>query len=730
MDEKEIHLRDYLRVIVKRKGTVLTFFLITLIVVIIASFTATPMYLATTSVLIEKNTSDSLTSGYRYTPYDPEFLETQYQLIKSAAVVGKVVKNLESEKIYDTFFAKKEKKDSYIDAVLSFISDQFIKFKEMIGIGKLFSSSEEIVSKKIPDEINIPLTKAQKLENIIEAGISVEPVANSRVVKIGYISDNPAIAMKVVNSIARAYIDELVEMQMEVSGYSIKWMRKKAESQRIKLEESEKALQAYKKKYDIITVENRLAMLPEKLSELSKNLTQAETKEQELAAVVSQINHLKNKSLDTIPAIIKNGSVDSINGKILVSEQKISELSKKYGPKHPKMIAAVNELKALQKKKYKALRTAVETIKNEYSLAKSNVRDLKQLLGQTKFQAERFGEKSIQLGILQRKVDTNRYLYDALVKKIKEKGITEKSQTVNVWVIQKAQLPRFPSKPRKKRNILLGIILGLFGGIGLAFFFEYLDNTVKTPEDVEEKFNIPVISTIDLFKNKEETIVQNVLKDASSLISESFKSLRTSVFLSSADKPPASILITSMIPGEGKSSIAVCLAASIAKTGKRILLIDADMRRPVQHKNLNVDNNSGLSSLLAGAIEKEDSIKSDIIENMDLITAGPIPPNPSELLNSKKMKDMLGLFSNSYDMIIIDSPPLASVTDPVIVSQNVDGVIIVTWAGKTTYEILGKGLKKLTEVNAPLTGLVLNRFSAKKTGYYYNYGDYYYSSES
>ena len=730
MDEKEIHLRDYLRVIVKRKGTVLTFFLITLIVVVIASFTATPMYRATTSVLIEKNTSDSLTSRYRYTPYDPEFLETQYQLIKSAAVVGKVVKNLESEKIYDTFFAEKEKKDSYIDAVLSFISDQFIKFKEMIGIGKLFSSSQEIVSKKISDGINLPLTKAQKLENIIEAGISVEPVANSRVVKIGYMSDNPAIAMKVVNSIARAYIDELVEMQMEVAGYSIKWMRKKSETQRVKLEESEKALQAYKKKYDIITVENRLAMLPEKLSELSKNLTQAETKKQKLAAVVSQINHLKNKSLDTIPAIIQNASVESINAKILVSEQKISELSKKYGPKHPKMITAVNELKGLQKKKYKALRTAVETIKNEYSLAKSNVRDLKQLLDQTKFQAERFGEKSIQLGILQRKVDTNRYLYDALVKKIKEKGITERSQTVNVWVIQKAQLPRFPATPRKKRNILLGIILGLFGGIGLAFFFEYLDNTVKTPEDVEEKFDIPVISTIDLFKKKEETIVQNVLKDASSIISESFKSLRTSVFLSSADKPPASILITSMIPGEGKSSIAACLAASIAKTGKRTLLIDADMRRPVQHKNFNVDNKSGLSSLLAGAIEKEDSIQSDVIENMDLITAGPIPPNPSELLNSKKMKDMLGLFASSYDMILIDSPPLASVTDPVIVSQNVDGVIIVTWAGKTTYEILGKGLKKLTEVKAPLTGLVLNRFSAKKTGYYYNYGDYYYSSES
>jgi capsular exopolysaccharide synthesis family protein len=730
MDEKEIHLRDYLRIIGKRKGTIFTFFLLTLITVIIATFTATPLYLASTKVIIEKNTSDSFTNSYRYTPYDPEFLETQHQLIKSAAVVEKVVESLDPEKMYDTFFAEKEEKTSYINSILSWFKDQFLSFKEMIGIEKLFSSSNDIVNKKIPEELDISLTKAQKLEDMIKAGISVKPVANSRVVQIGYLSDNPAVAMKVANSVARAYIDELIDMQMEVAGYSIGWMRKKGETQRVKLEESEIALHRYKKKYDIITVENRLTILPERLSELSKNLTRAETKRKELYAIYNQVKNVKKETLETIAVIAKNASVDSINRKILITDQKISELSKKYGPKHPKMITAKNELKSLKNKKYKALKTAVQTIKNEYLLTKSNERDLRELLDQTKFKAARLGEKSIQLGILQRKVDTNRYLYDALIKKIKEKGITEKSQTVNVWVIEKAQLPRFSEKPRKKRNILLGVILGLFGGIGLAFFLEYLDNTVKTPEDVEDKFNIPVISTIDLFKEKNQTIVQNVLKETSSLIAESFKGLRTSVFLSSADNPPKSLLITSMAPGEGKSSVAVCLAASIAQTGKKILLIDADMRRPVQHKNLSRENTSGLSSLLAGVTKQNESIQLNILENLDLITAGPIPPNPSELLSSRKIKELLHTFSNSYDMVIIDSPPLASVTDPVILSQNVDGVIIVTWAGKTTYEILGKGLKQLTEINAPITGLVLNRFSAKKSGYYYNYGDYYYSSES
>jgi polysaccharide biosynthesis transport protein len=729
MDEKEIHLRDYLRIITKRKGTIITFFLLTLIIVVIATFTATPLYLASTKVIIERNTSNSLTSN-SYTPYDPEFLETQHQLIKSAAVVEKVVKALNPEKIYDAFFTQEVQKKSYINIALGWFKDQYIAFKEMVGIEKLFSSSNDIVNKEIHEEPALLITKAQQLENIIKSGISVAPVENSRVVQIGYISDNPAVAMKVANSVAKAYIDELVDMQMEMAGYSIGWMKKKADSQRVRLEESEKTLQQYKQRHDIITVENRLTVLPERLSELSSNLTKSETTRKELFAVYNQIKNIKKTELETIPVIVENASVDSLNQKILIADQKISELSKKYGPKHPKMITARNERKNLKNTKYKALETAVQTIKNEYLLAKSNERDLKELLEQTKFKASRLGEKSIQLNILQRKVDTNRYLYDALIKKMKEKGITERSQSVNVWVIEKASLPTFPAKPNKKRNILLGIILGLFGGIGFAFFLEYLDNTVKTPEDVEEKFNIPVISTIDLFKNKNETIVENVLKDTSSLISESFRGLRTSIFLSSADNPPRTILITSMTPGEGKSSVAACLAYSIAQTGKKILLIDADMRRPVQHKNFKFENSSGLSSMLAGVTKKDDSIHIDTLTNLDLITAGPIPPNPSELLSSLKMKGMLKEFSSSHDMIIIDSPPLASVTDPVILSQNVDGVIIVTWSGKTTTEILGKGLKQLTDANAPLTGLVLNRFSAKKSGYYYNYGDYYYSSES
>jgi capsular exopolysaccharide synthesis family protein len=316
---------------------------------------------------------------------------------------------------------------------------------------------------------------------------------------------------------------------------------------------------------------------------------------------------------------------------------------------------------------------------------------------------------------------------------MKEEGITEQSRSVNVWVIEAARIPKFPAVPKKKRNILLGMILGVFGGIGMAFFLEYLDNTIKTPEDVEVNFHVSVMATVDLFENKKQSIVEHVLGDPSSIISERFKGLRTSLFLSAADRPPKTIQITSVAPAEGKSSICTCLGLVVAQTGKKVLIVDADMRRPTQHKHFGLENDSGLSSFLAGMeLDAIRLIRQGVDQNgfLDIIPAGPIPPNPSELLSSPKVRTLIDKTSRIYDMVIVDSPPIASVTDPLIISKHVDGLVIVAWAGKTTHELFAKGIKELKDVSAPVTGVVLNRFNAQKSGYYYNYGDYYYASNT
>jgi len=338
MEEKEIHLRDYFRIVNKRKNTVFTFFIITFIIVVIATFTATPIYRASTKVLVEKNTSSALDGGYSYTPYDPEFLETQYQIIKSASVVKNVVASFDVEKVYDTFFKKDDSEQSLLSGSLSWFKGLYLSFKTMIGIEPIISDVQN------PDESSIPLTKAEEMELLIQRGIKVEPIQNSRVIEISFMSDNPALAMKISNTIAQAYIDELLDMRMETSSYSIKWMTKKADIQRAKLEETEKVLAKYQKDNNIITIEDRMTVIPERLSELSRQLTKSETDKKEFDAVYHQIQNINKSQLETIPAIAENLSIDSIKKQIIASEQKISELSKKYGKKHPVMISANDEL--------------------------------------------------------------------------------------------------------------------------------------------------------------------------------------------------------------------------------------------------------------------------------------------------------------------------------------------------------------------------------------------------
>jgi capsular exopolysaccharide synthesis family protein len=732
MTEKEIHLRDYLRVLARRKSTVITFFAITVLVTVLATFTSrsTPMYQAAARAVIERNVSYSLT-GHRYdgyTGYDPEFLQTQTQIIKSQGVAEKVVEAIGAEEMYNAYFPEGVEKDpSFFDSIRQWAAGTYSSFKEIIGITALSESRVQPSGAEAAGYAAAPPTKAEIMQSIVRQGINVMPIENTRVVSISYTCPNPVLAMRIANSVAQAYIDQLLDMSMEMSGYSIDWMKNKAEEQRKKLEASEQALHEYKRKHNIVTIEDRLAILPQRLAEFSEKLTRAEARRKELETIYNQVKGKSFLELEAISVIADDASVDSINEKILEAEQKISELSKKFGPKHPRMIAAQNELLELRNTKQRELQKAVKTVENEYLLAAAQEDQLRDMLEQTKFETAQLNERSIQLDILKRKVETNKYLYEALIRRMEEKGLTEKNQLVNVWVIENAKMPEMPLGQGKKRNVLLGLILGLFGGIGLAFFFEYLDNTVKSPEDVEDRFELPVIGAIEKYQDKKTSVVDCVLEYENSPISENFKNLRTSILLSAAGGPPQVLLITSMGAKEGKSTVACCLAVSMARNGLKVLLIDGDLRRPQVHAYFKVENKTGLSAYLAGKASRN-LIGKGPVPNIDVLTSGPVPPNPSELLSSERLDVLINKTREKYDMIILDAPPLG-VADSMIMSRKTDGVVLLARAGETRYEMLDKGIKKLHEVSATITGIVLNGFDAKKSGYYYNYSDYYYSAD-
>ena len=362
------------------------------------------------------------------------------------------------------------------------------------------------------------------------------------------------------------------------------------------------------------------------------------------------------------------------------------------------------------------------------------------MLEKTKAEALGLNEKFVQYGALKREVETNRAMYEALFARLKEQNVTEESQSVNVWVIEKAETPVRPAKPNKKQNLLLGIVFGLFGGTCLAFFIEYLDNTIKTPEEAEERLGLPMLGVIEHCKfGKAGEVSQELISlyEKHSANVESFKALRTSVLLSSSDKPPGAIVVTSMMPGEGKTTVAANLAITIAQTGQRVLFIDGDMRKPRLHKIFKLDNSlGGLSTYLAGAPDGEEICQQGPLPSLSIIPAGPLPPDPSELLSSIRLKEFLSEQQNNFDIIIFDSAPIISVTDSLIISKSVDGVVVVTRAAATTYDVVRKGIKSLTDVNANILGMVVNGFDAKKYRYYYGkdysqyYGKYYGTEES
>jgi capsular exopolysaccharide synthesis family protein len=548
-------------------------------------------------------------------------------------------------------------------------------------------------------------------------------------VEVSYLSTNPELSKRLADAVSEAYIEKILDMRMQASGSTIDWMTKKADQERRKLEKSEMALQRYMKENNIVTIEDRIALTPQKLNELGSQFTEAEANRKEIETIYRKLR-LAAVNLDeaaTIPAIAENQAVQALRAEILNAEQNIDDLSKKYGMKHPVMKRAVAELASLQTKQREEIRYVIEMVKSEYELAQAKEQDISELLATAKNSAVHLNEKSVQYGILKREVETNRKIYDALVAKIKEQGVAGQNQSINVWVVEQAVTPEAPAKPRKGRNLMLGLVLGLMGGVGLCFFIEYFDNTIKSPDDVQDRFGLPVLGLVMQQTDKNNPIETVSLKSGDASIVEGFKTIRTAVMLSAADQPPKSVLITSMAPGEGKTTMAINLAVTIAQVGKQVLLVDADLRRARLHKIFGLPNDVGLTTFLAGASDGNITVKGPM-PNLSIITAGPNAPNPSELLTSQRFEELFGAMSAKFDVVIFDSAPVMAVTDTLILSRLVDGAVVVARAGKTTYEMINGGLTKLQEMSASVFGVVVNGVQVKQREYY-NYYQYHYYGE-
>ncbi|MCI5191796.1 MAG: polysaccharide biosynthesis tyrosine autokinase [Candidatus Electrothrix sp. AW5] len=717
------HLLDYIRVLQKRKWLVLTVAAIIFLTTALATFSKTPLYTATIQVLVEKNMEKGRLEGLAsYITWDPDFKATQFELIRSFNVALRIVNNQHLDTEYKQYFLGSSSHlrgfDSIIQPVISFFSSLFDSTQKQ-DQGDAQTTSDAGTK-----------SDAEKIAGMIQEALTLTPVPDTKIVEVNYTHEVPKIAQLVANGIVRAYIEETLDIKTSTTTHSLNWMTIKADEERKKLEDSERALQKYMRKNDIVTVENKLAVLPERLSQFSSELSVAQTEEKKHAAVYRQIRSAgKNtKKLEAIPLLSNNSELQDIRAEIFAAEQNIRELSKRYGEKHPMMIKARADQRLLQKKKRTEIDRVIEVAKNSYELAKTRVKDLTKMMEQTKAEMLNMNERFVQYTILNRDKEMNRTVYDALSSSIKKINVTAQAMDIRIWAVKNADLPLLPSKPDKKKELLLGLVLGLAAGMSLVFFLDYIDNTVSAGEDLEKRYGLTVLGAVEDLPRKNKNIETFIIDNPLSAFTESYRLIRSSVLLSTPDHPPRTLLITSMMQQEGKSTTTKNLAYILSQNDKKVLIMDCDMRRPRQHSMFEVDNSYGLSNYLSGNTDEQEPtmIKQMPDSLISVLPSGPIPPNPAELLGSKRMKTLLAQSVERFDFVLLDSPPVQQVTDSLLLAGLVEGTITVLRSGKTTFDMLDSGMKKLRESQAHLLGFVLNRVTKRNAGQgYYGYYSYY-----
>ena len=732
---KQIDLYDYLRVIRKHAWTIATVFAVVFVSVLIFTFTATPVYEATTRLIIEKDDPKvvSIQEVMQVDSSGLDYYQTQYKIIESRSVANEVIKRLNLEK-NEEFVPKPQ--DNFLGDIRRMWQDA------MAAISDLFKT--ETKGKPVVQlGVGTPglLEPESPLVPAFLARVRVTPIRNSRLVDIGFQAKNPFLATQIANTTARAYIDLNLETKLKATQEAVNWLDSRINEERKKVTQAEEALLRYKGQHGIITDFSKdvESITAQKLAALNQQAIEAEAKRMEAETRYNQAVSLgmSPEMLDSIPELLQNDVIKQIKGMEVELLKRRSELSKRYGANHPQIVAIQNELETLQTRKNEEVKRVVNSLYNDFKVAQARAQSLKNALNAQKSEVLNLNQKAVSYTVLKREAESTREMYDLVIKRFKETSMTENIRTGNIRVVDPAPVPLAPVKPKKSQNTLLGLIMGLALGVGLAFFLEYLDNTIKVPDEVKSRLKIPYLGPVPVVVSslngdgtgKPEGYLITV-EAPKSTASESYRGIRTSISFAAVDNVPHLILITSAAPGEGKTMTSANLAVTLAQAGSKVLILDCDMRRPKLHRVFNITRDLGVSNILAGSCTLDEAIFPSAIPGLDVVSSGPVPPNPSEILSSESMKKLLETVRGRYDKIIIDSPPLTAVTDGVILSRLADGVVLVVRAGETHRQIIQNGLGLLQAANAHILGAILNGVNmGRDSYYYYQYYYYYYGEE-
>jgi len=541
----------------------------------------------------------------------------------------------------------------------------------------------------------------------------------------------------VCNALARAYIEQNLEFKFLSSQEASDWLGQQLAEQRKQVDASEQALQRYREQNNAIALDDRQDIVVQKLADLNAAVTRAKTERIEKEALYRQIQTIQadRSALDTFPAILANPFIQQQKADLAGLQRQLVELSEKLGDKHPDILKVRSSVQVAESKLQGEIAKVVQSVRNQYLAAQAQENSLTEALNQQKGEALTMNRKGIEYGVLAREAASNRQIFESLMQRTKETGISRELKTSNIRIVDAAEIPRRQTTPNTRSNLLMALFGGAMLAMGLAFFFEYLDSRIKSPDEIKQHLGLPFLGMVPaLFeKGLENPLLNNGVP---AHFSESFRSIRTNLLFSSAEQGGRSIVITSTGPGEGKTVVSTNLAVALAQAGQRVLIIDADMRKPRIHGVFGHSQEPGLSNVLVGNAKASDAVRTTKVPGLWIISAGLNPPNPAELLGSKRFKDFKTSLSQHFDWVLVDTPPVMAVTDASVVAHLVSGVLFVVGAEMTSRHACQRALEQLENAKARFVGVVLNRVDLKHNAYYYSqyyrreYGDYYHNVSS
>jgi capsular exopolysaccharide synthesis family protein len=568
--------------------------------------------------------------------------------------------------------------------------------------------------------------------------VDVSPVRRSNLVEVSFYSEDAEMAARIANRLSNDYIDQNLQVKFDATMRASDWLQGKLVGLKANLEKSEDLLQSYARANSIIFVEEKQTLVTERLKELQEQYTKAQGERYQKQSLYDQVQAGRGQDL---PGTLENKVIQDLSVRLAELQRDYAQIQATVKPEYPKAIALKKQIDTMQASLDRQKRNVLQSIVDSYRAALANEKHLEQALEEQKKLVNDTAEKAIHYNILARDVQTNRLLYEGLMTRMKEATVSAGVQASNIRVVDSAPVPKRPVKPRVLLNLALGIILGAAAGIGLALFQEYLDNTLKTPDEVERLLRLPSLGLLpdyigDGDGNADGEKLAVVNRDNNGAFapavqtgreaSEAYRTLRTSILLS-ANPVPKMLLITSALPAEGKTTVTVNLGATLASLGSKVLIVDCDMRRPCCHRSTGVENKPGFVRCLTGHVELADAILPvPGVLNLSVIPCGPIPPNPAEVLSSPLTADLLRRLRSEFEYVLLDSPPLLTVSDSRILSTLTDAVVLVTKAYSTPYDLVRRARGLLYNAGARILGVALNSVDAYKLGGsgfgFYRYG--------